>query len=212
MKERLTYTKDRILSKVNHSSIESFDFGRTPIPFSQKGTPGSKEDARTFGASSELYDFWRPHLCGVCCLKMIGDAVGATKDLSLYTLTERCVSKGVLKVDKHNEVFGAYHYPMATMLHEMGVPAQVEGQLTGDVIEKSLSSGKLVMLSVDLAKVEHCPSDESHLVLVYESLGGALNSFRLHDCASALGPDGNGMTMESAELMRISNEKGLIVG
>ena len=47
-----------------------------------------------FGSTKELYDYWIPHVCGICCLKMVGDTLGKTSSYTLYALTMMCLERG----------------------------------------------------------------------------------------------------------------------
>ena len=69
-------------------SIKPYGTAYKQIVFVPKTIPHDTTPWIRFGASQELYDQWIPEICGICCLKMIGDTLymiarshSATKEL-----------------------------------------------------------------------------------------------------------------------------------
>jgi hypothetical protein len=212
MKERITKLFGRLRKKGQADVVpEGVDFNKLVIPFVPKGSPDSAADASKFGAPVDQYQFWRPHMCAVCCLKMVGDAAHKTNTMSLSTLVDECVAEGVFTVSTEKEVRGAFHFPLAHVMEKLGMPARVAGKMSIEDIICEIRNGKVIFLSVDLSKLEENPHPESHLVVVY-GVDDTEAELYLHDCASVLSPNGNGIHMAREELAKLSNGKGLVIG
>jgi hypothetical protein len=212
MKEKVTKLLGRFRRRDRaKDDSESIDFSKLDIPFVSKGSSDSAADAAQFGASVEQYQFWRPHMCAVCCLKMVGDVVHKTDAMSLSALVDTCVAEGVFQVNAEKEVRGAFHFPLAHVMEKLGIPAKVVGKMSIEDIIREIKNGKVMFLSVDLSKLKDSPYNESHLVVVY-GVSDSEAELYLHDCASVLGPNGNGMHILREELARLSNGKGLVIG
>lgn len=177
-------------------------------PFFSKGKLGNLEDAARCGWSQEEFDFWQPHSCGTCCLKTIGDSRGVSLNLTLADITELCVRKGVFAIEG-NTVSGAFHFPMVNLLADWGISAEVRRQLPLNDIISALTQGCLVILSVDLKKLNP-PHDSTHLVIVF-GYDEVDKEFSIHDSASILKPIGSGLTLDTEELARLSNGRGIVV-
>lgn len=190
---------------------KTIDFRDLEIPYVAKGSQDSAIDAAIFGGTIERYKFWRPHMCAVCCLKMVGDAAGKTNDMTLSRLVDVCLEKGVFRVE-HNDVFGAFHRPLVRVMNKLGIPARKVGNVSTEDMVREIGNGKIIFLSIDLAKLPNSSWDESHLVVVYDVIISPKREFRLHDCSSVLSENGNAMSMSEEELSRLSNMRGLIVG
>ena len=165
---------------------------------------------KEFGGDINKYNFWRPHMCAVCCLKMAGDAIDKTNNISLSLLLDKCLQGGVYKID-NNDVKGAFHFRLVKVMGELEIPAKVCKNINIDQIINKINDGKIIFLSIDLQKVKNSIYKESHLILIY-NYSHIRNEFRIHDCSSILSPDGNGVFITNEELSIISNKRGLIVG
>lgn len=209
----MTESIKRVLERFVHRSEknESLDFSKVAMPFIAKGALHSLEDAQSFGGDVAKYGFWRPHMCAVCCLKMVGDVMHKTDVLSLSALVDKCVESGVYIVDSHKNVKGAFHHPLVHVMEKLGIPAKVAGKIEMEQLVHEVSHGKVVFLSVDLSKLPDSQYDESHLVVVYKYLSPE-REFKIHDCASVLSENGNGMLIAEEELSKLSNKKGVIIG
>ena len=163
-----------------------------------------------FGSTKEEYERWIPEVCGICCLKMIGDTAGQTRDLSLYMLTMKAVKNGTFTVDPATgKINGAYHYPLAELIKEFGLRCQVIRNLTMPRLLDALAKERYVILSIDLAKV-NSGFGGGHLVLIY-GYDKDNDEVIMHDCASVLKQDGCGVRISIPMLEVLSNRKGLIV-
>lgn len=210
MKEKLINFFEKLRTHFKNES-KTIDFRDLEIPYIAKGSQDSVADTVIFGGTIEQYQFWRPHICAVCCLKMAGDVAGKTNDMTLSVLTNACLEKGVFRIE-NNDVLGAYHRPLVRFMNKLGMPTRRVGNISTEDMVQEIRNGKIIFLSVDLAKLPNSPSDESHFVVVYDVIDGPDAGFRLHDCSSVLSNDGNAMFVSEEELSRLSNRKGLIVG
>jgi len=163
---------------------------------------------REFGAPSESeWKLWLPEVCGICCLKMIGDTLGVTNIISLYELTQRCLRLGGFKVQAGKSIQGVYHAPLLELGRTLGLEGKVEKGLDIEQIASEVDSGHFVILSIDLqrANTGYCGG---HLVLIH-SVDRGNRSFSLHDPSSVLSIPGYNIEFSYEKLDRISNKKGL---
>lgn len=182
-----------------------------PVPvYVPKRQPGDTAPWIAFGSGPLEYQRWIPEICGICCLKMVGDTIGVTSDLSLYELTMMALENGTFTVGEHGTVRGAFHRPLAELAERLGIRCRVLGTLGAGEIMDALGQGKYVILSIDAARVDPSLAG-GHLVLVYGYDAGA-GSFLLHDCSSIMQPDGCGVSISAHAMARISNNKGLVAG
>ena len=163
-----------------------------------------------FGSSQLEYQRWIPEICGICCLKMIGDTIGVTNELSLYELTMMAVANGTFIMSEHGTIQGAFHYPLAELAERLGMRCRVMRPLDIDEITKALAQGMYAILSIDTARVDSSLRG-GHLVLIY-GYDEPTDSFLLHDCSSMMQPDGRGVRISMRALAGISNNKGLVAG
>lgn len=185
------------------------DFRRRPIPYVSKNTAAAAGD---FGGTTADYDFWRPHMCGVCCVKSIGDALGVTTGTTLFDLIKLCVEHEVYRFDDAGDIRGAYHYPLCDLLRtRIGVPAHVAPDLSTAIVKHQLAQGKAIILSVDLGKSAHRRAPVTHLVTVYAH-DPVCDTYTLHDCSSAIVADGCAAVVPARYLSMLSNRRGLVVG
>jgi hypothetical protein len=163
-----------------------------------------------FGSGQLEYQRWIPEICGICCLKMIGDTIGVTSELSLYELTMMAVANGTFVTSGHGAIQGAFHYPLAELAERLGMRCRVMRPLDIAEITKALAQGMYAILSIDTARVDNSLRG-GHLVLIY-GYDEPTGSFLLHDCSSMMQPDGRGVRISLHALADISNNKGLIAG
>lgn len=175
-----------------------------------KRAPGDAEPWIAFGSDEQHYERWIPEVCGICCLKMVGDTVGVTNKLSLYELTMMALANGTFMVDDTGRIRGVFHAPLARLAQDLGLPCQAVTGLDVVAVTQALAGGRYTIVSIDLAKVR--PSMRGgHLILVYGYVE-ASSAFLVHDCASAIDADGRGVTVPLARLDAISNRRGLVIG
>lgn len=193
-----------------------FCMGRTenhlpPVPvYVPKRRPDDPEPWLVFGSGQPEYQRWIPEICGICCLKMVGDTIGVTSKLSLYQLTMMAAANGTFKVSECGTIQGAFHYPLAELAESLGMRCRVARTLGIGEITEALAQGMYAILSIDTAKVDSSLRG-GHLVLVY-GYDQPTGSFLLHDCSSVMRPDGCGVNISADTLARISNNKGLVAG
>jgi peptidase C39-like protein len=182
-----------------------------PVPvYVPKRRPDDAEPWVAFGSGQLEYQRWIPEVCGICCLKMIGDTIGVTNNLTLYQLTMMAVANGTFMVGEHGTIQGAFHYPLAELAERLGIRCRVMRTLSASDITKALAQGMYAILSIDAARVDSSQRG-GHLVLVYGDDRPA-DSFSLHDCSSMMRPDGCGVSISTSALASISNNKGLVAG
>jgi hypothetical protein len=174
-----------------------------------KVRPGDPLPWLSFGSAKDEYERWVPEICGICCLKMIGDTVGTTRHQSLYQLTMMAVENGTFTIGEAGRIHGAYHKPLSELAQTFGIPCEVAANLTTARIRREIGNGRYAILSVDLGKVDSALRG-GHLVLVYAHDG--VGEFLLHDCSSVLRQNGRAVKVTWSELENMSNRKGLIAG
>lgn len=178
------------------------------VVFVPKCVPGDGSPWLNFGSSRSEYEKWIPHVCGICCLKMIGDSAGLTTQLTLYTLTLMCLAKRGFVQEADGKISGVFHYPLAELAGDLGLAAEVDGNLASGRCISHIRRGSILMLSVNLAKVNPSLSG-GHLVVVYD-YSPKSDVFMIHDCSSVLRTNGCGISISRRELDGISNRKGLV--
>jgi hypothetical protein len=182
-----------------------------PVPvYVPKRRPDDTEPWIAFGSGPLEYQRWIPEICGICCLKMVGDTIGVTSNLSLYQLTMMATANGTFIVSEHGAIQGAFHYPLAELAESLGIRCRVMRTLGSGEITGALAKGMYAILSIDAARVDSSRQG-GHLVLVY-GYDETTGSFLLHDCSSMMRPDGCGVSISADALARISNNKGLVAG
>jgi len=182
-----------------------------PVPvYVPKRQPDDNAPWIAFGSGPLEYQRWIPEICGICCLKMVGDTIGVTNGLSLYELTMMALENGTYSVDERGTVRGAFHYPLAELAERLGIRCRVMPTLGISEIKDALAQGKYAILSIDAARVDSS-LEGGHLVLVY-GYDARAGCFLLHDCSSIMQPDGCGVSISEHAMARISNSKGLVAG
>jgi Peptidase_C39 like family len=182
-----------------------------PVPvYVPKRWPDDSEPWIAFGSGPLDYQRWIPEICGICCLKMVGDTIGVTSDLSLYQLTMMAAANGTFIVSAHRTIQGAFHYPLAELAERLGIRCRVMRVLGISEIKQALAQGMYAILSINAARVDSSLHG-GHLVVVY-GYDEPAGSFLLHDCSSMMQPDGCGVSISADALASISNNKGLVAG
>ena len=182
-----------------------------PVPvYVPKRRPDDTEPWISFGSAQLEYQRWNPEICGICCLKMVGDTIGVTNTLSLYQLTMMAAANGTFIVTGHGTIQGAFHYPLAELAERLGIRCRVMRALGIPEITAALTRGMYAILSINAARVNSSLRG-GHLVLVY-GYDEPADSFLLHDCSSMMQRDGYGVSISARALSGISNNKGLVAG
>jgi len=182
-----------------------------PVPvYVPKRRPDDTEPWIAFGSGQLEYQRWIPEICGICCLKMVGDTIGVTNNLNLYQLTMMAAANGTFIVNGRGTIEGAFHYPLAALAENLGIRCRVMRTLGIGEINEALAQGMYAILSINAAKIDSSRHG-GHLVLVY-GYDEPAGSFLLHDCSSMMRPDGRGVSISADALARISNNKGLVAG
>lgn len=163
-----------------------------------------------FGSDQLEYQRWIPEICGICCLKMVGDTIGVTNHLSLHKLAIMALENGTFTVSEHGTIQGAFHHPLAELAERLGIRCRVMKTLGLSEITDSLAQGKYAILSINAARVDSSLQG-GHLILVY-GYDAYTDSFLLHDCSSIMQADGCGVSISAHALASISNNKGLVAG
>lgn len=180
------------------------------IEYLPKSFDSYKEPWTVFGAPSKAeYERWSPQVCGICCVKMIGDTLRLTKQDSLYSLTMECLSLGGYRIGSDGLIQGVFHKPLLELARAHGLDGVVEQHLSIQKVIDALSKQKFVILSIDKAKVN--PSLlGGHLILVH-TYKPQSDIFYLNDPEPILAENGADIKMQSADLQIISNNRGLII-
>jgi hypothetical protein len=158
--------------------------------------------------TAEEWEMWNPHICGICCLKMLADTFRSDSP-TIYTLTSRCRELGGFREDERQQIRGVFHHPLLNLAREIGFDGVVKGQLSAGALRRAVEDGRFALLSIDLARVRPDLSG-GHLLLVH-SYDEDSNEFILHDCSEILARPGSNIRLKDTYLERISNHKGLIV-
>lgn len=161
-----------------------------------------------FGANKQIFEKWIPEICGICCLKMIGDSYNTTKEITLYSLTIECESLGGYKNDA-GQIRGVFHYPLLHLAQQHKLRGFVAKKLSICNIIDQISRKRFVILSIDLQKISKGLSG-SHLILVH---GYNFNKqcFIVHDCSHAIATNGEGVELSNVIMNKISNNKGIVI-
>lgn len=153
---------------------------------------------------------WRPEICGVCCLKMIGDTKRRTLGLSLWQLTQKCIDQGAFKVDNKTGVIdGIFHYPMMKVAHDLGLHGVVLPRLPLGLIKFLLLLHIAPILSIDLHKLD-AKYEAGHLVVMV-GYNKKDKAFVVHDPSSVLAKSGKFAHINVQTLKRITNNRGMVL-
>jgi hypothetical protein len=178
------------------------------IRFVPKRHEGSRPWAHAGFPNVEEWETWSPHICGICCLKMLADTF-RSDSLSIYALTSRCCQLGGFRMGEQQHIRGVFHNPLLKLALEIGFEGIVEGQLSAAALRRAIEQGRFALLSIDLARVRPDLSG-GHLVLIH-SYDGDSNEFILHDCSEVLARPGANIRLKAASIELISNHKGLVI-
>jgi len=163
-----------------------------------------------FGAPDKSeYEKWHPEVCGICCLKMIGDTYGSTSNISLYQLAMECKQKGGFKELPTGEIQGVFHQPLLDLAEDYGLDGSIESNLDVEKVIISLRNGRFVILSVNKSKVNP-KLKGGHLVLVH-AYDPETETFLINDPEPILAEDGQDVKIGTHRLEEVSNKKGLII-
>lgn len=177
------------------------------VPFISKRYDGHPQPWLPFGAPNrEEYDKWSPEVCGICCLKMAGDAFGKTQGVSVYELTMETLANGGYKSQSDGSIKGVFYKPLLKVARYYGLDGAIERNLTLSRVKSVLKSGGLAVLSIDKAQINPVLQG-GHLVLVW-SYDEKNNIFLIHDSDSLLSKTGKSVRLQDVELTRISNNRG----
>lgn len=192
-------------------SNDNLQIGSTyqKVSFVPKTAHGDSKPWLAFGSNQENYEKWIPEICGICCLKMIGDTFEVTNNLSLYQLTMKCLDKGGFKIHNDGSIAGIFHYPLTQLAQELGLRGSVEKELGIASIIEHLKNNRLVILSVDLNKIRSTLHG-NHLILIH-NYSHEQKKFLVHDCSFVVGKNGIDIPMTSTDLEAISNKKGVVI-
>ncbi len=163
-----------------------------------------------FGApNKEEYERWSPEVCGICCLKMAGDALGTTQQLSVYKLAMETLQKGGFKLNPDGSIEGVFHKPLLEVARSHGLDGTLERDFSLKKVSRILQKGGMAILSIDKAKVNPALKG-GHLVLVWHR-DEEKKTFLIHDSERLLSESGESISMPEADLMKISNNRGISV-
>ena len=180
------------------------------IKYVSKISDGNKKPWLQFGAPNKHeYEKWSPEICGICCLKMIGDTFGSTSNASLYQLTMECKQKGGFKELPTGEIQGVFHRPLLDLAKSHGLDGNIEGHLNLEKIIAAIQDGRLVILSLNKSKVNP-KLKGGHLVLIH-AYDAESATFLINDPEPILAENGQSVEVNSDKLEEISNKKGLII-
>jgi hypothetical protein len=162
-----------------------------------------------FGCDTkEQLKLWRPEICGVCCLKMIGDTKNRTTKLSPWQLTQACLEQGAFKA-KSGKIQGIYHRPMVEVARAFGLHGFTLPRVSLLLARFLLMLRITPIMSIDLHKFN--PKYEvGHLIVIvgYDSKGKA---YIIHDPSSVLATPGKFARLSSRTLRSISNNRGVVL-
>ncbi|PIV38332.1 hypothetical protein COS31_00015 [Candidatus Roizmanbacteria bacterium CG02_land_8_20_14_3_00_36_15] len=163
-----------------------------------------------FGAPTRSeYEKWSPEVCGICCLKMIGDTYGSTTNTSLYQLTMGCKQRGGFRELPTGKIQGVFHQPLLELAKDYGLDGNIESDLDIKKVIASLQNGRFIILSLDKSKV-NSKLKGGHLVLVY-AYDPKSETFLINDPEPVLAKNGRDVKVRANRLGEISNKKGLVI-
>lgn len=161
----------------------------TQIKYVSKKNYSDKKPWLQFGAPNKSeYEKWYPEVCGICCLKMIGDAYGSTVKVTLYQLAMERKQKDGSRELPNSEIQGVFHKPLLDLAKDYGLDGRVENNLKLEKVISSLQNGRFVILSIDKSKVNP-KLRGGHLVLVH-SLNLTSDTFLINDPEPILAKNG----------------------
>jgi hypothetical protein len=163
-----------------------------------------------FGCDTKAQlDFWRPEICGVCCLKMLGDTRGRTNGLSLWKLTRDCVAEKAFVIEENGSVEGVFYRPLLQIARRYGLRGLVMYWLPLWLIRGLLILKTAPILSIDLRKF-NSPLDLGRLIVII-GYDYRRHEYTVHDPTPVLSESGENMRVSADTLRRITNGRGLLV-
>jgi hypothetical protein len=153
---------------------------------------------------------WRPEICGVCCLKMIGDTKRRTEDTSLWQLTTACVQQGAFTVERNTgAIEGIFYRPLIKVAQTFGLKGFIIRRLPLGLLRLFLLLQIAPLLSINLHKFDPQYA-AGHLVVVvgYDKQG---KLYTVHDPSSVLAKPGRFAHVSSDTLKHISNNRGVVL-
>jgi hypothetical protein len=149
---------------------------------------------------------WRPEICGVCCLKMVGDTEHKTKHVSLWQLTQDCCRRGAFIEKANGEIKGIFYKPLLKVAADYGLHGKIHRWLPLMQLKHLLRVGQIPVISIELSRV-HKEYHGGHLLVVV-SYDASTNIFTVHDPSSVLAQPGEAVLLRASELKRLSNNRG----
>ena len=178
------------------------------VKYISKSCRESNSPQQAFGAPNmKVYLKWYPEVCGICCLKMVGDTLNKTNHASLYQLTMQGLNIGVYKEQDDGSIQGAFHKPLINLAKEYGIKGNLEKRLSSKRIIELIEQHKFPILSVDRQKINPQLTPGGHLILIH-TWDQNKNAFLIHDPEPLLADNGENITITLDLLDLISNHKG----
>jgi len=162
-----------------------------------------------FGApNKEEYDRWSPEVCGICCLKMVGDSYGLTNSVSIYQLARQCQKMGGYKESEDGNILGVFHQPLLELAESYGINGCIVRNLNLKKIKAALKARRLIALSIDKSKINPNLTG-GHLILIH-SYDPKAGCFLIHDPEPLLDKTGIDIKISPQRLKEFSNNRGLV--
>lgn len=153
---------------------------------------------------------WRPEICGVCCLKTIGDPKGRTTNASLWELTMQCLEQNAFIVDSRTgKIDGIFYKPLLKVAQMHGLHGFILPRLPLPLLNFLLAFGLTPILSIDLHKID--PKYEAGHLIVVTGHDRKNKTYTVHDSSSVLAKSGNSVPVNAAILKHASNNRGLVL-
>lgn len=164
-----------------------------------------------FGCDTkEQLALWRPEICGVCCLKMIGDTKHRTTTTNLWQLTEACIQQGAFRVEHDTgKIEGIFYRPMLKVARSLGLRGLALLRLPLVLVRLLLMLRITPILSIDLHKLD--PKYEAGHLVVVVGYDRKTKAYVVHDPSSVVTKPGKFAHISSSTLRRVSNDRGVVV-
>jgi hypothetical protein len=150
---------------------------------------------------------WRPEICGVCCLKMVGDTEHKTECASLWQLTQDCRRAGAFTEGADGKIAGIFYQPLLQVAAGYGLHGKAHRWLPLMRLKHLLRAGRKPIVSIELSRLGK-EYQGGHLLVVV-SYNASADTFIVHDPSSVLAESGKAVPVPAAELKRLSNNRGL---
>jgi len=155
------------------------------------------------------YNQWVPHICGICCLKMVLDSICPENSMSLYSLTIYCYNLSGFRIMEDGSISGVFHHPLLELARSRGLDGKVFRDVEISSIITEVQEGNYVILSINLELATKLMSG-SHLILIH-AYDDRKEEFIFHDCSQVLDSIGSNLRINHSQLTRISNKKGIVL-